>query len=185
MLRAASCSTDAATCTAVRAQDPLDIAISLQDHVTNTARMEAAMTVTFNTATVFPTLNVLGEHLRPLVPEGLSIEVFETTGPEQAGPPPHRHPWDEVYLVLEGTLDVYDGDVWRQAEAGTCACVPAGQVHAYRNGSPGCRFLTLAGPGHARRFFEQMDAEVTGTPPDLATVMAVAARNELEIVAPG
>ena len=43
--------------------------------------------------------------------------------------------------------------------------VPAGQVHAYRNGSPDCRFLTITGPSHAREFFEQMDAEVTTLPP--------------------
>jgi hypothetical protein len=64
-------------------------------------------------------------------------------------------------------------------------CVPAGQVHAYRNGSSDCRFLTIAGPGHARDFFEQMDAEVTTLPPDMGTVLAVAARNDLEVVLPG
>ena len=52
--------------------------------------------------------------------------------------------------------------------------------HAYRNGSPDCRFLTIAGPGHAREFFEQMDAEVTALPPDMGAVLTVAARNGLE-----
>jgi len=130
-------------------------------------------------------LNVIGERLRPLTPGGLSIEVFETTGPERAGPPPHRHPWDEVYVVLEGTLEVFDGQDWQQVKAGTCATVPANQVHAYRNGSPDCRFLTIAGPGHAREFFEQMDAEVTTLPPDMGTVLAVAARNHLEVITAG
>jgi len=63
--------------------------------------------------------------------------------------------------------------------------VPAGQIHAYRNTSPDCRFLTIAGPGHAREFFEQMDAEVTTVPPDMGTVLAVAARNDLEVIVPG
>jgi quercetin dioxygenase-like cupin family protein len=124
--------------------------------------------------------------LRPLTPAGaLSIEIFDTAGPEQAGPPPHRHPWDEIYVVLEGMLEVFDGDSWQQAKAGACVCVPAGQVHAYRIGSPDCRFLTIAGPGHAREFFEQMDAEVVTLPPDMNTVLAVAARNELEVIAAG
>ena len=133
------------------------------------------MTISITAAADAQPLNVIGEQLRPLTPGGLSIEGFETTGPEQAGPPPHRHPWDEVYVVLEGTLEVFDGQSWRQAKAGACATVPANQVHAYRNGSPDCRFLTIAGPGHAREFFEQMDAEVTALPPDMDAVLAVAA----------
>jgi quercetin dioxygenase-like cupin family protein len=143
------------------------------------------MTISITAAADAQPLNVIGEQLRPLTPGGLSIEVFETTGPEQAGPPPHRHPWDEVYVVLEGTLEVFDGQSWRQAKAGACATVPANQVHAYRNGGPDCRFLTIAGPGHAREFFEQMDAEVTALPPDMDAVLAVAARNGLEIIAAG
>jgi quercetin dioxygenase-like cupin family protein len=144
------------------------------------------MTVSVITTTEGPALNVLGEQLRPLAPEGaLSIEIFETTGPAQCGPPPHRHPWDEIYVVLEGTLEVFDGKSWQQAKAGACVCVPANQVHAYRNGGSDCRFLTIAGPGHAREFFEQLDAEVTTLPPDMDTVLAVAARNDLEVMLPG
>jgi quercetin dioxygenase-like cupin family protein len=145
------------------------------------------MAVSVTTTTEDQVLNVLGEQLRPLTPGGqpLGIEIFETSGPEQVGPPPHRHPWDEVYLVLDGILDVFDGATWQQATAGACVCVPAGQVHAYRNASPDCRFLTIAGPGHARDFFEQMDAEVTALPPDMGRVLAVAARNDLEVMPAG
>lgn len=143
------------------------------------------MSVTITTASASQPLNVLGEQLRPLTPAGLSIEVFETTGPEQVGPPPHRHPWDELYAVLDGTLEVFDGQAWRQAKAGACACIPAGQVHAYRNASPDCRFLTIVGPGHARELFEQLDAEVTTLPPDMGTVLTVAARNDVEVVLAG
>ena len=143
------------------------------------------MSVTITTASASQPLNVLGEQLRPLTPAGLSIEVFETTGPEQVGPPPHRHPWDELYAVLDGTLEVFDGHAWRQAKTGACACIPAGQVHAYRNASPGCRFLTIVGPGHARELFEQLDAEVTTVPPDMGTVLTVAARNDVEVVLAG
>jgi quercetin dioxygenase-like cupin family protein len=145
------------------------------------------MTLTITTAVGSQPLNVLGERLRPLTPagQGLSIEIFETTGPEQAGPPPHRHPWDEFYVVLDGTLEVFDGQAWHQAKAGACACIPPGQVHAYRNGSPDCRFLTITGPGPAREFFEQLDAEVTTLPPDMDTVLAVAARHGLEVLPAG
>jgi len=89
-----------------------------------------------------------------------------------------------LYVVLDGTLELFDGEVWRQANAGACACIPPGQVHAYRNG-PGCRFLIITGPGPAREFFEQIDAEVTTLPPDKAAVLSAAARHGLEVLAVG
>jgi quercetin dioxygenase-like cupin family protein len=142
------------------------------------------MTLTITSAADCQPLNVLGERLCPLTPagQGLGIEIFETTGPEQVGPPPHRHPWEEFYVVLAGLLEVFDGQVWRQANAGACACISPGQVHAYRNGSTDCRFLTITGPGPAREFFEQLDAEVTSLPPDMDTVLAVAGRHGLEVL---
>jgi mannose-6-phosphate isomerase-like protein (cupin superfamily) len=131
-------------------------------------------------------LNVMGEQLTPLTPAGqrLSVHVFDTCAPGQhpgeAGPPTHRHPWDEIYVVLQGVLDVFDGQDWRQAMAGACVTVPAGQWHSYRNGTPDCRFLTITGPGGARAFFEETDAEITTFPPDMDAALALAARNAVE-----
>ena len=59
----------------------------------------------------------------------------------------------------------------------------SGEVPA--SASPGCRFLTITGPGPAREFFEQLDAEVTTLPPDMGTVLAVAARHGLEVLPAG
>jgi quercetin dioxygenase-like cupin family protein len=36
----------------------------------------------------------------------LRLTVFDTSGPAEAGPPPHRHPWEEIYVVLSGQLEV-------------------------------------------------------------------------------
>jgi mannose-6-phosphate isomerase-like protein (cupin superfamily) len=63
-------------------------------------------------------------------------------------------------VVLDGTLEVFDGEARHDAKAGGCVTVPAYQVHAYRNGNPSCRFLTIIGPGRGREFFEQADAEI-------------------------
>src|SRR6201995_224405 len=95
------------------------------------------MPVTITSAATSPVLNVLGEELRPLTPagQGLSVEGFDTSapgeGPGAGGPPPHRHPWDEIYVVLNGILEVFDGEAWREAPAGACVTVPAFQWHAY------------------------------------------------------
>jgi len=131
-------------------------------------------------------LNVMGERLTPLTPAGqaLSVQVFDTCAPGQhageAGPPAHRHPWDEIYVVLSGVLEVFDGQDWRQAGAGACVTVPGGQWHSYRNGTADCRFLTITGPGGGRAFFEEVDAEVTTFPPDMDVALAVAGRNAVE-----
>ena len=145
------------------------------------------MPVTIASPAVSPVLRVLGEELRPLTPSGcgLGVHVFESSAsaeaPGEAGPPPHRHPWDEIYVVLDGTLEVFDGEAWHEAKAGACVSVPAYQVHAYRNGTADCRFLTITGPGRGREFFEAADAEVSW-PPDMDVAAAVAERYGLEIV---
>jgi len=147
------------------------------------------MPVTIISAASSPVLNVLGEELRPLTPdsEGLSVQVFDTCAPEEApgdaGPPVHRHPWDEVYVVLNGLLEVFDGEAWSKADAGSCVTVPAYQWHSYRNGTGDCRFLTITGPGRAREFFEDSAAELT-SPPDMEVALALAARHGVEAMAP-
>jgi mannose-6-phosphate isomerase-like protein (cupin superfamily) len=148
------------------------------------------MSVTITTPAQTAVLHVLGEELRPLTPAGqrLGVHVFDTAAPAaapgEAGPPPHRHPWDEIYVVLDGTLEVFDGEAWHEAKAGACVSVPAYQVHAYRNGTADCRFLTITGPGRGREFFERADAEVPW-PPDMELAVAVAARHGLEVLPAG
>ena len=160
------------------------------------------MPVTITSAADAKALNVLGEELRPLTPAALApvaltpggglgdagpgVAVFDTIAPlvmpGEAGPPPHRHPWAEIYIVLAGTLAVFDGDAWQDAPAGACVCVPPGQWHSYRNGTPDCHFLTITGPGRAREFFERADAEVGTWPPDMAAATELAARFGVEVM---
>lgn len=49
---------------------------------------------------------------------GSSIEICDMRGPADAGPPPHRHPWEEIYVVIEGELDVTVDGVPRVLQAG-------------------------------------------------------------------
>lgn len=52
------------------------------------------------------------------------------------GPTPHTHPHqEETFEVLHGVLEVLRGGEWRTATAGETVVVPAGEVHAFRNGS--------------------------------------------------
>jgi quercetin dioxygenase-like cupin family protein len=117
---------------------------------------------------------VLGESLRPLLTNdmGSSIEVFDTSGPAGGGPPPHSHPWEEIYVVLDGELEVTVDDEAHVLRKGGVAHVPGGVVHAYRNLTE-AHFLTIFSKGNAARFFAQVANEVEMSPPDIPGVLRV------------
>lgn len=136
------------------------------------------------TAAVAP-LQVIGEQVRVLLSAEHSggIEVFLQEGTEGIGPPPHQHAWDEAYFVLEGVLEVTVGDAVHRLEAGGFIHVPGGTVHSYRNASPHARILSVTNRPGASAFFAAMDREVS-FPPDLATAVAVAGKNGVQVAGP-
>lgn len=123
-------------------------------------------------------LHVVGEEMRPLVARA-AFEIIEGRGPEGTGPPPHRHPWEEAYVVLEGGLEVdIDGSVVALGE-GASAHVPAGALHSYRVATPTARWLTTTSPAGAVDFFADVDASVS-SPDDLPALVAAARRNRVD-----
>jgi quercetin dioxygenase-like cupin family protein len=131
------------------------------------------MTATTSTLENSETLFVLGEVLRPL--------LTNASGPAAAGPPPHKHPWEEIYVVLSGELEVTVSGESTLLKAGGVVHVPAGAAHAYRNVSE-AHFLTIVSKGNAARFFKQVSSEVEMNPPDLPGVLRVAAVHAIEFL---
>lgn len=120
-------------------------------------------------------LTVIGETLRPLLTNGMGsdIEIYDTSGHTDMGPPPHHHEWAETYVMLAGELDVIvDGEPPRRLTVGNVAHVPGGVSHGYRIAADGTHFLTILSRGNGEAFFRQMDAEVS-FPPDFADVARV------------
>ncbi|MFJ3220228.1 cupin domain-containing protein [Kitasatospora sp. NPDC086801] len=80
-------------------------------------------------------------------------------GPRPTGPAPHFHrTMSESFFVLSGTINLYDGEQWIDAEAGDFLHVPEGAVHGFRNesGEP-ASMLMLFAPGVPREsFFEEI-----------------------------
>jgi quercetin dioxygenase-like cupin family protein len=138
------------------------------------------MPATINTLDASDSLFVLGETLRPLLTNamGSAIEIFDTKGPAEAGPPPHTHPWEEIYVVLAGELEVSVDGKAHVLKTGGVAHVPAGVTHAYRNVSE-AHFLTIVSKGNAASFFKQVSSEVEMSPPDIAGVVRVASQHEI------
>ena len=126
---------------------------------------------------------VLGETLRPLLTNamGSTVEIFDTRGPAQAGPPAHRHPWEEIYVVLSGELEVTVDGLPRTLKAGGVAHVPANATHGYRNVTD-AHFLTIVTQGNAAKFFAEVASEVEMSPPDIPGVVRVAASHDIEFI---
>jgi quercetin dioxygenase-like cupin family protein len=141
------------------------------------------MTITATTLDTAGSNFVLGETLRPLLTHatGSAVEVSGPSGPAEAGPPPHRHPREEIYVVLSGQLEVTAGGSAQILGPGGAAHVPAGTVHSYRNVTD-ARFLTITTQGDAAEFFSEAASEAGMNPPDIAGVIRVAASHDIEFV---
>ena len=127
------------------------------------------------------TLRVLDDTVRVDIAGG-QVEVFEVSGPREAGPPPHAHPWDEVYIGLDGDVEVTIGDSVSTLRDGEVVCAPGGTVHAYRIVSDTARFRVVSSGHRASAFFADMDANAPAgrpTPETLPGIIEVARRNGL------
>ena len=132
-------------------------------------------------------LRVVGDTIRVLAgaPDtGGAYEIFELRGPRDSGPPPHAHPWNEAYVVLEGEAEVLVDGSTRNVTAGCFVNIPAGAVHSYRVLSEGARFIIVTSPAGAAEFFAELDRETEGSKDDLAKIVAVATRHGFTVPPP-
>ena len=110
--------------------------------------------------------------------------LFEVEmAPGGSGPGPHLHrTFSESFCVLEGSLDVLDGDRWTTAHAGDLVYVPRSGVHAFRSAGPdvGARFLILFTPGIPREaYFEGLvELHADGRTPTEAEIDAFARQHD-------
>ena len=98
---------------------------------------------------------------RPLWVIGHKIIVIQTTGdhgfadvqvtPGVPGPPPHYHEKaDELYYVVEGSVEIMRDGEWHTVHTGESLHVPKGTLHSFRGvGDEPSRFITMHDPGAA------------------------------------
>lgn len=120
-------------------------------------------------------LNVVGEQITVLASGAQtgSYEIFHQAGPEGSGPPPHNHPWDEAFYVIEG--EIAFGFDERELVAGPGALVhlPAGVTHWFRFGKGGGVMVSMTSREGASHMFTDFDREVSPTAPDLGKLIAL------------
>ena len=69
--------------------------------------------------------------------------------PHTKGPGPHRHPEDDVFYVLSGTMSILVDAEWIDAAAGSFVLVPGDTVHDFENRGPGrAGMLNVSAPGN-------------------------------------
>ncbi len=76
---------------------------------------------------------------------GFNLEVHETLlGPGVETHPPHKHEQDEIFIVVEGTLEAWFEGKTESAEAGSVVYAASNQMHTVRNaGSVPCRYYVI------------------------------------------
>jgi quercetin dioxygenase-like cupin family protein len=102
------------------------------------------------------------------------IDMFIPPG---GGPPPHRHDFEETFLLLEGEIEATFRGKKRVIKAGETVHIPANAPHRFHNGSASAvRMLCICAPAGQEKFFAEVGVTVasrTTTPPKLDPVAQV------------
>lgn len=107
------------------------------------------------------TQGLVGEG-RPILAEGFCMGVV-TLDPNGGQVPWHSHPNEEVYLVLEGSLELALGEVLGEVLAGQAVHIPSDTFHQLTNRGPEpARFVYVYSPAGEVDHWKQ---ELAGTLP--------------------
>ncbi len=92
--------------------------------------------------------------------------------PPGGGPPPHRHDFEEMFILSEGELTFHFRGVQSTIRAGATVNIPANAPHHFKNESVGpARMLCMAAPAGLDAFFLAVGDRVasrTSHPPALS-----------------
>ena len=118
--------------------------------------------------------------------------------PPGGGPGPHRHDFEETFIVLEGQMEATFRGEKVLVNAGETLHIPANAPHEFHNTSDQLvRLLCICGPSGQEKFFEEVGVPVptrTSAPPPLdeaaqaaflAKAKALAPKYRTELLPPG
>ena len=90
-----------------------------------------------------------------------SMSVVEFEAPRGFGPPLHRHDTeDELFVILDGELELRSGDDRSTAAAGDTVFLPHGRAHTFQVLSATARFTCVAATRTGVPRFDRMVAEL-------------------------
>ncbi len=104
--------------------------------------------------------------------------------PPAGGPPPHREPGDEIFIIVDGRYEfIIDGERYEVGPGGV-VFVPAGSAHSFKNvGDTMGRHWTFNMSGDFDQLFEKSAAVFAQPgPPDRARLLEIAREYGAEFV---
>jgi mannose-6-phosphate isomerase-like protein (cupin superfamily) len=123
-------------------------------------------------------LHVFGELVEILVTSAETNGTFcvlrQYSGPG-GGPPPHIHAnEDELFTVIQGEFEIFDGREWHPLDEMQNAFTLRGQAHTFRNrgAEMGCIQTTVI-PGGLDIYLEELSK--LSMPPEMAQVIEISA----------
>ena len=91
--------------------------------------------------------------------------------PPGGGPPPHRHDFEETFILLEGEIEASFRGKRSVVQAGETVHIPANAPHQFHNASSKpVRLLCICSPAGQEKFFAEVGTPVatrTTPPPQL------------------
>jgi quercetin dioxygenase-like cupin family protein len=107
--------------------------------------------------------------------------------PPGGGPPPHRHDFEETFVILDGELEATFRGVKQTVRGGETIHIPANAPHQFHNvsGKP-ARMLCICAPAGQEKFFEEVGVRVATrtTPPTLDEEAEAAFKAKAAALAP-
>jgi quercetin dioxygenase-like cupin family protein len=94
--------------------------------------------------------------------------VIDMHIPPGGGPPPHRHDFEETFILLEGQMEATFRGTKSALRAGETLNIPANAPHQFHNASSeAVRMLCICSPAGQEKFFVEVGVRVTTrtTPP--------------------
>ncbi len=108
--------------------------------------------------------------------------------PPGGGPPPHRHDFEESFVVLVGEIEATFRGAKSTVRAGQTVHIPANAPHQFRNASEeAVRLLCICSPAGQEEFFKEIGVPVatrTTAPPKLDAEAQAAFKAKSEALAP-
>jgi quercetin dioxygenase-like cupin family protein len=114
--------------------------------------------------------------------------VIDMHIPPGGGPPPHRHDFEETFILLEGELEATFRGNKSIVRAGDTLNIPANAPHRFHNASTNpVRLLCICSPAGQEKFFMEVGVPVatrTTAPPKLNEAEQTALIGKVKALAP-
>jgi quercetin dioxygenase-like cupin family protein len=114
--------------------------------------------------------------------------VIDMHIPPGGGPPPHRHDFEETFILLEGEVEATFRGKKSIVHAGDTLNIPANAPHQFLNASTrAVRMLCICSPAGQEKFFTEVGVQVatrTTPPPKLGEKEQAAFIEKVKALAP-